>query len=232
MGDGDKTYFELSCEATDTTYDVYVDDVLVTPSAKYTTHFAFSTAPSDGADIKAVYQTTSDKAKAYTIGTRGSGTVAGMSVAIGDGCDAIGYASFAEGYQSVARGEYAHAGGYRSQTNGKYAFAQGFSCKATNWGSVALGNNCYAEGYSSIAIGDTCRATGYQTVIGRYNALEDSKKRFIIGNGFSGSSRSNALTVDYTGNIFVALATNMASGTDHDLYAAITALGWESEVIV
>lgn len=55
---------------------------------------------------------------------------------------------------------------------------------------------------------------------------------FIIGNGTSDNARSNALTVDRSGNVELALDTTAASGTDHDLYAAITALGWDSDVIV
>ncbi len=35
-----------------------------------------------------------------------------------------------------------------------------------------------------------------------------------------------------TGNAFLSLDTTAASGTDHDLYAAINALGWASDVIV
>lgn len=36
----------------------------------------------------------------------------------------------------------------------------------------------------------------------------------------------------YAGEVTMYLDTTAASGTDHDLYAAITALGWQSEVIV
>lgn len=43
---------------------------------------------------------------------------------------------------------------------------------------------------------------------------------------------NECFTVDWDGNVAIALDTSASSGTDHDLYAAITALGWGSEVIV
>lgn len=46
---------------------------------------------------------------------------------------------------------------------------------------------------------------------------------------FSGYSGSDIqMTAE---QILISLSTNTSSGTDHDLYAAITALGWQSDVI-
>ena len=79
-----------------------------------------------------------------------------------------------------------------------------------------------------------------QTILGRYNAMKvisgeytsDPEIAFAIGNGTSDSSRSNAIAVGWDGNVELALDTTAASGTtDGDLYAAIVALGWQSEVI-
>ena len=71
----------------------------------------------------------------------------------------------------------------------------------------AMGAYSHAEGGSTTASGDYSHAGGvgtiakndYQTVIGRYNANKNSA--FIIGNGSSDTERSNALTVDWDGNI-------------------------------
>ena len=60
--------------------------------------------------------------------------------------------------------------------------------------SISLASVCSpAGGVGTIAKND------YQTVIGRYNANKNSA--FIIGNGSSDTERSNALTVDWDGNI-------------------------------
>ena len=54
----------------------------------------------------------------------------------------------------------------------------------------------------------------------------------VIGNGTSDNARSNAFEVDWDGGYRIACDTSSsASMTDQKLYAAIQALGWESEVI-
>ena len=55
----------------------------------------------------------------------------------------------------------------------------------------------------------------------------------VIGNNPESATRENILTVDWAGDVCLALDTAAASGTtDGDLYAAISALGWQSDVIV
>lgn len=122
------------------------------------------------------YYIDTESLKAYTIGTRVSGSDTGLF-------------SFAEGYEVIAEGRYSHA---------------------QNIGTDAIG---FA-----------------QTVIGRYNTTNYGA--LIIGNGNSDSERSNAFTVDWSGNVEMALNTSASSGsTDYALYQAITALGWASDVI-
>jgi hypothetical protein len=66
---------------------------------------------------------------------------------------------------------------------------------------------CHAEGYETAASGIASHAGGEgtiasgrgQTAIGKYN-IADSEKAVIVGNGSSGSSRSNAMTLDFNGN--------------------------------
>ena len=100
--------------------------------------------------------------------------------------------------------------------------------------SVALGENVAAMSRSSAAIGwGAVSNYNAQVAVGRFNALDyNGTEAFIVGNG-SSSSRSNAMSVGWDGDVELALNTAAASGTtDAALYAAITALNWESEVIV
>lgn len=60
-----------------------------------------------------------------------------------------------------------------------------------------------------------------QTAIGKYNA-NDSNNAFEIGNGTSNSARSNALTVDWDGNI---MAQAMA-GIIQMFAGATPPIGW------
>lgn len=130
-----------------------------------------------------------------------------------------GFASFAEGQNTVASGDYSHS--------------EGLYTEATNDASHAGGNRSKANGYCSFVHGMTLVSNyDYQTVIGKNND-NNSNNAFEIGNGTSGSARSNALTVDWGGDVCLALDTTAASGTtDGDLYAAITAIGWQNDVIV
>lgn len=101
---------------------------------------------------------------------------------------------------------------------GLYAFGTGENVNPTADYSIALGHGLIA-------------AYEGQVVLGQYNALSD-EYIFAIGNGSSIQERSNAFEVDDTGNARLAFNVDAASTTvDGALYAAISALGWESEVI-
>ena len=177
--------------------------------------------------------TTAD-APYFSFGKRESGsTVGNYSVAEGDETIASGYASHAEGSRTRATGVSAHA-----------------ECDLTR----AVGFAAHAEGYSTHADGAESHAGGYgttaakqaQTAIGTFN-IEDTatttthpsgtatygQYAFIIGNGtWTGAQASNAFTVDWGGNVRFEVDTAWnARAEDVALYGAITALGWESEVL-
>lgn len=105
--------------------------------------------------------------------------------------------------------------------------------------SASFGNANKAEGYCSFAGGDHAIARyDYQTAFGSFNNCK-STYAFMIGNGDGSASAggilnyANAFAVTFDGNIECALDTTASSGTDDgDLYALITSLGWETEVIV
>ena len=114
----------------------------------------------------------------------------------------LGTAAFAEGSGTKANGNYSHAEGYSTTASGAYSHAEGR-------GTIASGSVSHAEGTDTVASGIRSHAGGYgtiakgenQTAIGKYN-LEDASNKyaFIIGNGTS-STRKNALTVDWSGNV-------------------------------
>lgn len=167
----------------------------------------------------------------------------------------IGTYSLAEGYNTTASGYYSHAEGHGAVANGDRSHAEGISTVANGWSSHAEGINTFANGHNSHTEGHGTEADGYashaqnyytralsdyQTVIGKYNTVV-SNYAFIIGNGTAdlASHRSNALTVDWEGEIALDLAvdssanssTDATSGTDKDLFNAIRTLGWYSAVI-
>lgn len=115
---------------------------------------------------------------AFAIGTGTKATNANC-VALGDGTQATGLRAFAGGYKSVASGQNA----------------------------FAFGNTTTAAGFNTTAFGSgTVAQTASQLVIGKYNILDTVSKEsnaFIIGNGTS-DLRSNALTVDWNGNLKAA----------------------------
>lgn len=141
---------------------------------------------------------------------------------------ATNHYTHAEGELSKASGWWAHAEGYSTEATGNYA------CHVEGYDSIASGDTSHAEGFHTIASGSwshtqnvyTVATEANQTVIGKYNAATVNwdntnldytytnvgNYAFIIGNGTSNTTagRSNALTVDWSGNLELAgsLKTN------------------------
>ena len=120
----------------------------------------------------------------------------------------VGTNSFAEGTDTTASGYSSHA------ENG-YTTASGGSSHAEGVGSTASGGGSHAEGYYTIANGD------YQHVQGKYN-VADTTSAFIIGNGSHPTARSNAMKVDWNGNLEVA--GDLKDGSENTLNGLKTAL--------
>lgn len=156
----------------------------------------------------------------------GSKATGNTSHAEGSGTVASGDYSHAEGNGSAAYGNYSHAEGTgitgiaKSNSAGSYAHAEGSSTTASGQGSHAEGNGSTASGYASHAEGSNTTAYGdyshaegngskassnNQHVSGKYN-IEDTANTYaeIIGNGTSNSDRSNARTLDWNGNEWLA----------------------------
>ena len=124
---------------------------------------------------------------------------------------AIGNYSVAEGVDTVASGYFSHAEGNMTVAAFGSAHAEGEETKA-------LGVAAHSEGYLTIASGYNAHAQGEGTIanrlastaIGLYNISDTDGNNytrgnyaFIIGNGTADDARSNALTVDWGGNITV-----------------------------
>ena len=225
--DGLSMSYNLSNPPLSVNYKVYIDGIEESDVEKTDKKFTLATAPAAGAVITATYPTTDQAVKAYTAGTRKNNrTIGVMSFAEGVDTTASGVASHAEGNDSVASGDTSHAEGFFTIARGYYSHAEGNGTMASGFASHAEGNGSTASGYGShaegcfptTASGDASHAQNYgtvaqgfaQTVIGTYNKKQglptrwqrtDTDYAFIIGNGENDTDRSNALTVDWKGNI-------------------------------
>ena len=122
------------------------------------------------------------------------------------GSMAYGMASHAEGAQTLAYGYSSHAEGEDTIASGSNSHAEGLL-------TIASGSNSHAEGSYTTASGEDSHAEGMGTtassyrqhVQGKYN-IEDSNSIYahIVGNGTSDSDRSNAHTLDWSGNAWYA----------------------------
>ena len=129
----------------------------------------------------------------------------------------------AEGYLTVASGDYSHAegrqtkasGGEGSHAEGRSTTASGDSSHAEGYGTRAIGEGSHAAGYYTTASGD------WQTVVG-INNVSDTSSMFIVGGGDSSTSR-NAMTVSKTGN--VVISGQLTQGSDRRLKEHISYLG-------
>ncbi len=121
-----------------------------------------------------------------------------------------GNVSTASGISSIALGDHANASANYSIALGRnvtastqYAIAIGNTTTASGDNSTAFGNQTTAVGKYSLAVGYGCTANAYaSTVVGSYNVIEGTPGSlvltdpiFVVGNGTSSSSLSNAVTV-------------------------------------
>lgn len=164
-----------------------------------------------------------------TTATSGYGATVNYAHAEGSETRATGSASHAEGYNNSstagATGNYSHSEGQTTKASGIASHAEGNSCTAS-------GRESHAEGVACIASGDHSHAEGCyvnaasesQHASGRYN-VSDSSGTYaeIVGNGTS-SARSNARTLDWSGNEWLAGTIDPDGGYVIG-NATITALG-------
>ena len=133
---------------------------------------------------------------------------------------ASAYYSHAEGYKTTANAPYSHAEGSNTvasnlscHAEGSGTTASGNCSHAENMGCIASGSNSHAEGYYTMATGEHSHASGAHTIagmevfaLGRYNKKAEDVA-LVVGNGWGNDSheyRSDALTLDYSGNLKLA----------------------------
>lgn len=130
---------------------------------------------------------------------------------------ASGSEAHAEGLDTEAQGATSHAEGTTTTASGTASHAEGASTTASGTASHAEGSGTTASGNYSHADGRNVLATGRsQHVFGEYNAQEtvntpSTRGTYIeiVGNGTSGSNRSNARTLDWSGNEILAGALSV-----------------------
>lgn len=155
----------------------------------------------------------------YTLGTRENGSdIGGSSLAEGVGNIASGYASHAEGISCQSLGSATHAEG-----EGSIAGNGAIGAHAEGYGTFADNDFTHAENYITTAKGEASHAQNSgtyanshdQTTLGSYNVIDTttttkhasgaglgySEYAIILGNGTADNARSNALTVDWQGNV-------------------------------
>ena len=140
--------------------------------------------------VEVTYQTDSSETKALTFGSRSDGS-------------SVGSHSVAIGHNNEVSGFYSMAGGANNHVKTPYAVALGANNSVRNGAFAAIGEGNTANYQGAVAIGGGLTASGLsQTVIGQNNIADTAGKYLlIIGNGPFLSSKSNALAVDWNGNL-------------------------------
>ena len=108
------------------------------------------------------------------------------------------------GYKNNIGGNYSFASGSENNANGIYSVAEGYKTTASGSKSHSEGEQTTASATGSHAEGfNTIANKEYQHVEGTYN-IEDTtiSHALIVGNG-NIDSRSNAMTLDWDGNLWV-----------------------------
>lgn len=172
-------------------------------------HFGYGLGAAASGTANAPYYTIGTRAANSTVGNysvaEGYNTTASGSTshAEGYGITASGYASHAEGSDTTASGNNSHSEGYDTTAIGYASHAEGYDTTASGWASHAEGYDLTASGYASHAQNfGTIAASEAQTALGSYNVADaNNTYAVIVGNGIDGSNRSNALTVDWQGNV-------------------------------
>ena len=145
---------------------------------------------------------------------------------------ASGYGAHAEGRETRANGMGAHAEGYFTRANNSSSHAEGEETLASGKEShaeglltEASGDRAHSEGEETLASGDYSHAEGrkttasgnfahsqnfwtyaeydYNTAMGKYNE-KGKDLALAVGNGTSDTARSNALELDWQGNLNIA----------------------------
>ena len=152
-----------------------------------------------------------------------------LTLASGDyGATALGFQTTASGEKSIAMGHGTIASGLNSTAMGVNSLASGPLSTAMGGGTIAsgfnsttMGSETVSSGGNSLAIGFFTEASDYASMaIGTYNKTDETpvpdqyslqNTAFVIGNGTSNLTRSNALEVLFDGTTTIAGNVTAAS---------------------
>lgn len=136
-----------------------------------------------------------DRSHAEGINTTSTGTAAHAE---GSGAVSSGIASHAEG-TSTASGNGSHAEGGATEASGAYSHSEGRY-------SIASGERSHAEGGQTIANHRAQHVFGDFNIADASTAAATARGTYIeiVGNGTSDTARSNARTLDWSGNETIA----------------------------
>lgn len=128
------------------------------------------------------------------------------SIAIGTGSHSEGSLCRAIGMDSHAEGGSTESVGIKSHAEGSVTVAGGYAAHAEGGGTEATGDYAHAQNYRTVA------ASENQTALGKWNVIDSANAyAVIVGNGSAVNARSNALTVDWDGDV-VADGTIRSNG--------------------
>tara|TARA_R110002124_G_scaffold106189_1_gene257761 strand:+ start:182 stop:1447 length:1266 start_codon:yes stop_codon:yes gene_type:complete len=103
-------------------------------------------------------------------------------------------------WDTANRGQNSFASGNNTKASGSSAVAMGNSTEAIGQTSSAFGDGTKATGLNATAMGsNTIASTSNSTAIGSYN-FDDPSALFMVGNGNSEGTRTNALTIKTDGS--------------------------------
>ncbi|MEO7461924.1 MAG: tail fiber domain-containing protein [Ferruginibacter sp.] len=152
----------------------------------------------------------------------GASAYGNSAVAIGTSTDSRGLQSLALGSSTGAYADYSIAMGLGSYATGDISTATGNGTQAKGFSSVSMGVGTVAVSYASTVMGEGTKSKGYgSTVVGLNNdsLLTTTESLpslttplFIVGNGNTNSTRSNAFVVQKNGKIYVD-PSNINDGT-------------------
>ena len=150
-----------------------------------------------------------------------------QSIVIGNANQSTKYGSIAVGHGSHAQEDYSIALGNDVKAQGIGSTAIGYSTSSdeiisSGTNSVAIGTGAKAGSTNSIAFGYNVNSgVENQTTLGKYNiaqtSADETKYGLIFGNG-TADARTNAFTLDWTGNATFAGTVTSASGADYAEY--------------
>lgn len=146
-------------------------------------------------------------------------------IATGVGAISMGICNTASGKGAVALGSDNVSSGFCSFAEGKWTTASGEASHSENKSTIASGKYTHAQG-------EYTQANGYaETAIGRYNTLSNANAQtaynttnspyiLVAGNGTADNARSNAHTLDWSGNGWYAGKLTVGANPTADMDVA------------